>query len=567
MLVLTLEAIFLRDPALTSVVVVGPGSAPACVTRGTFFAELTGPMGFGRSLYARQSLTAMPRPQTMMLAAHTRVVDAAQSVLSRSEAHRYDDVIVVFDDGSYGTLCVADLFAELAHTHAFNSLHDALTGLANRRMFGDRLHEALNPRSAHSSPVAVLFVDVDDFKTINDALGHDAGNEVLITVADRLSATVSARGTVARLGGDEFGVLIEAVPSAVDMLSTVEEIVATLGQPLWLEEKKVALSASVGVALSEEGSSPETLLRNADLAMYEAKRRHKGCYRFYEDGMQAEARARLDLRAQLDGALDRGELFALYQPIVELRDHVIVGAEALLRWQRPGEDVIAPGRFIPLCEQTGLIVEIGLWVLRQACRQAMRWAASHPDGPLVKVSVNVSPRQLRDGTFVDAVAETLASSGLPASSLILEITEGVFIRDMEIVLERLANLKDMGVRLALDDFGAGFSSLGYLSRMPIDILKLDRAFVAQLGSTNERGLLAGVVALARSLDLTTIAEGVETEEQARELQAAGCEYGQGFLFSRPMDGTMLGRLASRARPMPMRATSRTDAPRRHTMHA
>ncbi len=563
--VLGLETLFLRDPVLSSVVVAQPGREPACMTRGRFFAELTGPMGFGRSLYARQRLSAMPQPQTLMLAARTSVMDAAASVLARPDECRYEDFIVRFEDGSYGTLCVADLFAELAHTHAFHGLHDVLTGLANRRMFVDRLRDTRDPASAQASDVAVLFVDVDDFKTINDALGHDVGNEVLIAVASRLRATVAADDTVSRLGGDEFGVLISGVRCETEVLGTVEQIVSELGQPLWIGEKKVALSASVGVALSRDETSPETLLRNADLAMYAAKRRHKGCHRFYEQGMHAEARARLDLRAQLDGALERGELFVLYQPIVDLRRKEIVGAEALLRWRRPGEDGIGPDRFIPLCEQTGLIVTIGRWVLQEACRQAMRWSASGQGHRPLKISVNVSPRQLRDPTFVGTVAQVLSDTCLDPGDLILEITEGVFIRDMEIVLERLAELKRIGVRLALDDFGAGFSSLGYLSRMPIDILKLDRTFVADLGSEDERGLLAGVVALARSLELVTIAEGVETASQALELEAAGCSHAQGFLFSRPMDALMLGRLASETTKLPVHDTRAIDPPARHAI--
>ncbi len=549
--VLSLETMFLRHPELTSVVVTLPGGEAVCMTRGRFFTELTGPMGFGRSIYARQQVRSLPLPDTLTLPAAMSIVEAAQEILARPGASRYDDFIVAFADDSYGTLCVADVFAELAHTHAFQGVHDVLTGLANRRMFIDRLREATDPTAREPPDAAVLFVDVDDFKTINDALGHDVGNEVLVSVGNRLRAAVTPSDTVARLGGDEFGVLLERAPSADAVLPTVEQVVSTLSQPLWIGEKKVALSASVGVALLTDEPSPEMLLRNADLAMYSAKRRQKGCYRFYEPGMHTEARARLDLRAQLDGALERGELFVLYQPIVGLGSREIIGAEALLRWRRPGGDIVSPGNFIPLCEQTGLIVPIGHWVLQESCRQAVRWASLRQGRPQLKVSVNVSPRQLRDAELVAAVKDTLDETGLDPVTLVLEITEGVFIRDMAIVLERLAELKSMGVRLALDDFGAGFSSLGYLSRMPIDILKLDSRFVAQLGTEGERGLLAGVVALARSLDLATVAEGVETLAQVSELQAAGCANAQGFYFSHPMDALMLGRIAGGRATLPL----------------
>jgi diguanylate cyclase (GGDEF)-like protein len=447
-------------------------------------------------------------------------------------------------------VCVADLFAELAHTHAFESLHDALTGLANRRLFLARLRTAQKARETHGA-TAVLFVDVDDFKTINDALGHEAGNEALIAVGARLCSVVRPGDTVARLGGDEFGVLIEALANREALLSTVERIVATLGQPLSIADTRIAISVSVGVALGEEASSAETALRNADLAMYAAKRRHKGGYAFYEDGMHARARARLDLRSQLENALERGELFLLFQPIVGLRGRAVIGAEALLRWRREDRGIVEPAEFIPICEQTGLIGPIGHWVLEEACRQAVRWGSAKGRRGPMRVSVNISPRQLQDADLVAAVTRALDVSGLEPGELILEITENVFIRDMETALARLHELKRLGVRLALDDFGAGFSSLGYLSRMPIDVLKLDRAFIAQLGSADERGLLAGVVALARSLELETVAEGIETDEQARELEAAGCTYGQGFFFARPMDSGILGRLAAQAQALPV----------------
>ena len=276
------------------------------------------------------------------------------------------------------------------------------------------------------------------------------------------------------------------------------------------------------------------MLRNADLAMYAAKRSGKGAYACYEPGMHEAARLHLELRSELERAMERDELYLDYQPIVDLSGRQVVAAEALLRWRRRDGTVVPPADFIRLCEQTGLIIPIGRWVLAQACSQAMAWTAGRPGTVPLGVSVNVSPRQFLWPGLVDAVASALSDSGLPAWALTLEITEGVFIRDPDAVLGRLAECRALGVTIALDDFGAGFSALGRLSRMPIDVLKLDRSFVTQLGSRQERGLVAGIIALAHSLELVTVGEGVETEDQARALREIGCRLGQGFFYARPM---------------------------------
>jgi EAL domain-containing protein (putative c-di-GMP-specific phosphodiesterase class I) len=314
----------------------------------------------------------------------------------------------------------------------------------------------------------------------------------------------------------------------------------------------VSLSASVGVVLGSRADyAAELLLRDADLAMYAAKRRHKGSYAFYEPAMHTKAVTRLELRSQLEGALERDEFVLVYQPIVELATENIVGVEALLRWHRPGAAVVGPVEFIPYSEQTGLIVPIGRWVLHEACRQAERWARGRPGRTPLRIAVNISPRQLQDPGLLTDVSHALAESGLDPSALTLEITEGVFIRDMDDALERLRALKQLGVSLALDDFGSGFSSLGHLSRMPIDLLKLDRAFIAELGTQHERGLVSGVIHLAQSLGIDTVAEGVETPEQVRELRAAGCAFAQGYFFAKPLDASRVTPFAlQRAREQP-----------------
>ena len=528
MAVLDLERVFLGAPALSSVVVRDPGGAPSCLTRAGFFAALTGRLGFGRSLHTRQALWQMDHPATLQLSAGTTIAAAAQAVLRRPDERRYDDIVVSFPGGDYGTLCVADVFAELAHTQAFEGLHDSLTGLANRRLFLSRLCGA----RAGGTPFALLFVDVDGFKAINDGLGHDVGDAALIVVAERLLAVSGADATVARLGGDEFGVLLPGIVGRETAVTAADLVVSALSAPLRTGEARAALSASVGVALGGDGGSPEELLRNADIAMYAAKRRGKGDHAFYEPRMQEEARLRLELRSELEGVLDREELFLVYQPIVSLDDGRSRGVEALLRWRR-ADGIVAPMEFIPVAEQTGLIIPIGRWVLREACARAADWSRARPDEPAPRIAVNISPRQLQSPTLVADVAAALADSGLPPWALTLEITESVFIGDIDTALGRLDACKTLGVTIALDDFGAGFSSLGRLSRMPIDILKLDRSFVARLDSRDGRNLASGIVALARSLGLVTVGEGIESAAQARALTAMGCQLGQGFHYGRP----------------------------------
>ena len=537
--VLAVERMFMEDATLSSIVVSDATDA-VCITRAWFFAQLTGPLGFGRSLYGRHPVGRLPRRRSLVIPSDTGLADASRAALGRPEDTRYDDLVVSFADRSFGTICVADLFAEVAHSQAYEALHDNLTGLPNRRLFLERLNYVrAQAELGRGGLFAVLFVDVDEFKAINDVLGHEAGDHTLSTVAERLAAVRGRAGDplkllVARLGGDEFAILVEQAQAPEEVLAVVEQVTSSLNEPLWVNGERVALSASIGIACSSEASSIEELLGNADLAMYAAKRKRKGSHAVYEERMHAQARKRLELRSQLDGALERGEFELVYQPIIQLNGLSVAGAEVLLRWSSPHDGSVPPDQFIPLCEQSGMIVPLGAWVLEQACSQVMRWDRAHRGRVPPRLSVNISPRQLQEPGFVDEVAQILRITGMRAKHLCLEITEGIFIDDVAIVLDRLAALKTLGVRLALDDFGAGFSSLGYLARLPIDVLKLDRTFVAQLGNEQERGLLRGIVALAESLGLPVVAEGVETEQQVTELRAAGCRSAQGYLFSRPV---------------------------------
>lgn len=538
---LELERLFLDDRTLSSIVVYGAHGEPIGVTRERFFAQLAGNLGFGRALYSRHSVEETRLPPTLVLPAVMSVAEATAAILRRPRRQRYDDLVVRFDNGSLATACAGDLFAALSDAHAYDALHDGLTGLPNRRLFLSRLDAAQADLSQGGDGAAVLFVDIDDFKTINDGFGHDTGNDVLCAVAGRLRGTIRFEDTVARLSGDEFAVLVRGVGWRADATALAERVVATLAErvvatlaaPVRVGDH--AVSVSVGAALEMPGGSGELLLRNADLAMYAVKRRGKGQHALYGPALHTQALTRLELRTSLERALDRDELALAYQPIVELRGAAIVGVEALLRWHPAGRHAVLPAEFIPLSEETGLIVPIGRWVLQEACRQAKDWVRARPDRAPLGLAVNISPRQIQDPAIVDYVSEALADSDLDPGALTLEITEGVFMHDMDTAIERLHTFKRLGIRLALDDFGVGYSSLGYLSRMPIDLLKLDKAFISSLSEEKERRLVAGIIQLARTLGIDTVAEGVEHADQVRDLQAMGCAFAQGYLFARPLD--------------------------------
>ena len=417
-----------------------------------------------------------------------------------------------------------------------DAFHDPLTGLANRALFLDRAQHALARRSF--ADLAVLIMDVDDFKTINDSLGHGAGDQAMIAVAERLRGCLRPEDTVSRIGGDEFAILLEEADERLAD-AVCERILDALRRPFEIGGIQVHLSASIGVAFSSpEARSADELMRNADVAMYTAKGRGKARAERFEASMHSAAMARLELRADLQRAVERGELRVRYQPVYALRDGRLIGFEALLRWRHATRGEVQPAEFIPLAEETGLIVPIGNWVLEQACRQTVAW--SETAGRPVHCSVNVSARQLREPAMVEWVGLALSSTGLPADQLILELTETGLMQDDE---AQLRALKALGVHLALDDFGTGYSSLSYLARFPIDVLKIDQSFVAQLGRGDEvPPLVRSVVQLGASLSLFTVAEGVETETQLELLREMGVTYAQGFLLARPMDAIAASRL-------------------------
>ena len=419
---------------------------------------------------------------------------------------------------------------QLAH----QAFHDSVTGLANRALFADRVAHALSRRADERTPVGVMFIDLDDFKTINDSLGHPVGDTVLREVAARLPTALRPTDTAARFGGDEFAILLEEIDSSQHAADIADRLKAAIERPVEVDGKPLFVRASIGICLTRPGeaTSPEDLLRNADVAMYMAKRDTKGSYRMFEPAMHESVLERLELRADLQRAIDEGQLEVHYQPVVRLDEGVVYGLEALLRWRHPTKGTVPPMQFIPLAEETGLILPIGRWVLREACMQGALLSRSFTDGRRLTMSVNLSVTQLQSDTILSDVRSALEESGMAPESLVLEITESVMMADTDLAVERLNALKDLGVRLAMDDFGTGYSSLSYLSRFPVDILKMDRSFL-QAGKADS-GLAAAIVSLGETLNLQVVAEGIEMPEQLSSMLSLGCELGQGFLFAKAM---------------------------------
>ncbi|HET7473165.1 MAG TPA: EAL domain-containing protein [Candidatus Limnocylindrales bacterium] len=423
----------------------------------------------------------------------------------------------------------ARLYDEIRH----QALHDGLTGLANRVLFRDRVEHAVERSRRSRARLALLFIDLDDFKTLNDHHGHARGDDVLAAVADRLAHVLRPSDTAARLGGDEFAVLLEDVADESDALAVATRIAESFRQPLQLDTTTIRVAASIGVALYTGGDeSADDLLRNADVAMYAAKQSSRGGAELFQPGLRDRAAERTARAERLRGVEQRDELRLDYQPIVELATGGVVAVEALVRWQPPDGPVLMPGEWIDLAEESGDIVPVGRWILREACRQARDWQI-RLERPELRISVNLSARQFLEHDVVSTVRAALDETGLQPASLILEITESGLMRRTQATIARLSALRELGVHLAIDDFGTGYSSLSYLERFPIDILKIDRTFVATVGN-GPSPIARAVIDLGRTLDLQVIAEGIEHADQARWLADLGCGYGQGFLFARPI---------------------------------
>jgi len=436
------------------------------------------------------------------------------------------------------------------------AFHDKLTGLANRALFQDRVAHALDRHRRDVDPIAVLFIDLDDFKTVNDSLGHAAGDQLLRECGERLRGCLRPADTPARLGGDEFAILLEDYDET-SHVEVANRIMRAFDMPFALNGKEVFVRASIGIATSSaseltDAGGPDALLRNADIAMYIAKERGKARYEVFQPEMHEAAIRRLELKADLQRAIDNEEFELHYQPMIELASGDICGFEALIRWRHPTRGLVAPLEFIPLAEETGLIVPIGYWVLREACAFASQLQKEFPDDAARHMAVNLSARQLQYPEVVDQVREVLSEFNVEPGSLILEITESAMMTDMDTAIERLQEFKQLGVQLAIDDFGTGYSSLNYLRQFPVDILKIDKSFVDGLAhEAPSSSLVATVLELARVLELRAVAEGVEQADQLAHLQDLQCEFGQGFLLAKPLNPMGLRQVLKSRREMPV----------------
>jgi len=429
---------------------------------------------------------------------------------------------------------------ELAH----QALHDALTGLPNRGLFLDRLAQALTRLGRHASALAVLFCDLDRFKVVNDSLGHGAGDQLLVDVARRLEDALRLGDTAARFGGDEFVILCEDISGAHQAIAIAERVSAALTAPFVLGEDEAFVRTSIGIAMATDTHArPEALLRDADAAMYRAKEKGGGIYEVFDDEMRERAVKRLETENALHRALERGEFVLHYQPQMSMATGAVAGVEALVRWQHPERALVLPGEFIGSAEETGLILEIGAWALREACEQSARWAHVGRPGPALRMSVNLSARQCAHPDLVEVVATTLRETGADPATICLEITETAVMADMEAGVGVLDQLRALGCSLAIDDFGTGWSSLRALQRFPVDEVKIDKSFVDGVArDPQEAAIVAAVISLSHALGLRTVAEGVESVAQVDRLRALGCDVAQGFFFARPAPAENLASL-------------------------
>ncbi len=477
--------------------------------------------------------------------------DAMLSLRVRASDGTYRDLELVADNRMSDPLIEGVLLnmrdvserLELLEQLRHQAFHDSLTGLPNRALFDDRLSRALVRVRRHGGFAAVMFIDLDDFKTVNDGLGHAAGDELLRAVGRRLDGVLRAQDTGARLGGDEFAVLLEELVDDSEALVIAERVRLALERPLTVAGRQITPTASIGVACREPDDTADRLLGNADVAMYVAKDQGKAQVVRFEGEMRLAAVERVDLTAELGTALTRDELVLDYQPLIALERGAITGFEALIRWQHPTRGRLSPDRFVGLAESAGLIVGIGAWVIRTACMQLRRWHDEHtPDGEL-SVSVNVSAHQLSDGGLPGVVRAALHDSGVAAHQLTLEITEGLLVEDRERIQSQLRELKLIGVRLAVDDFGTGYSALSYLRSFPLDVLKIDRSFVSGIDRDAERArLVRGIIDMAHSLNLVVVTEGIEEQAEADLVRELHSDQGQGYWFSRPADPETIDRL-------------------------
>lgn len=414
------------------------------------------------------------------------------------------------------------------------ALFDALTGLANRRLFIERLHNSVLNARRHKKITALMFLDLDQFKRINDTLGHQAGDKLLLTIADRLQASVRPQDTVARLGGDEFTILLNDITEIESISRIAKQILAKLKEPIKLGKHEIIVSTSIGITLSPNDSiNSDTLMKNADLALYMAKENGRDGYHFFTESLNIRANKLLEIENELRDAIKHGDFHLNYQPQINLKTGEIASVEALIRWKHPTKGEISPDEFIPIAEETGLIMQIGQWVLHQACMEIQE--LNNLTGKSLRVAVNLSSRQFEDPELVSIVAQALSDSGLSAQNLEIEVTESMLMHDMNSAINQLNKIKSTGSTLTIDDFGSGYSSLSYLKSLPVDTLKIDQSFVYDIPEDlNAMEIASAVIAIAHKLNLRVVAEGVENIDQRDFLVINGCDYAQGYFFSRPL---------------------------------
>ncbi|WP_433293887.1 putative bifunctional diguanylate cyclase/phosphodiesterase [Actinoplanes sp. CA-030573] len=510
------------------------GHEPAAVT-GELLGSLVHPDDLPGQRGWMTALCSSAAGTTSQTETRLRRADGSWSVLEAIGTNCLDDPDLEAIVVSVRDISARKALEEQLTRQAFS---DPLTGLSNRALFRDRLQHATGRRDAH---VTVLLIDLDNFKDVNDNLGHSAGDELLTTLAARLREGVRPGDTLARLGGDEFALLIDDLDDR-DPAAVAERLLHELRQPMSLAGRDIRCTASVGVAGGRQLTGEE-LLRNADLAMYAAKRQGRNAYALFDPEMYASVVTEAQLRQELEAALAQEQFVVHYQPVVDLPTQRITGVEALVRWRHPERGLLAPQHFIHTAEESGLIVPLGRWVLRQACEQLARWQREAPEAPDLKMSVNLSARQFQHEGLVADVRAAIADAGVDAARITLEITESMLLQDIDSAAETLHALRRIGVRLAIDDFGTGYSSLNYLKRLPVDILKIDRAFVTEVATDAEdKALVDAVVNLGQALRLETVAEGIETDDQWEMLRRLGCDFGQGYLFGRPVEAESIDAL-------------------------
>ena len=533
-----LNRIFEADPALNCVVMhrTNEDTSLGILPRLTFYRTMTGRFGYGYSLFSMRAVGELANWDPLVVRSSDDIESVTSMILRRPRDSRREDVVVRWPDGAMSTASAADVFEAIAGLYGHDALHDGLTALPNRVLFRDRVQLALDGLHRGGHAVAAIFIDLDDFKLINDTLGHAAGDEALRSFARRVAPLMRPGDTLARIGGDEFAILLQAMSRPEDAQIIAARLLQSLEAPFHVAGQDVHLGASLGIASATEPESSEVILRNADLAMYEAKRENRGGFRLFEQAMHREAMQRSQLEYELKRAIEGDELFLLYQPQVGA-DGTVAAVEALVRWNHPVHGELAPGSFIALAEHRGLIVDLDAWVFRRACREAAAWSTP------VRVCVNVSHRTLDSGLLMQIIGDALIDGGMPPSRLEIEITERVAASGASRAPETLAELRQWGIRVAMDDFGTGYSALSRLSALPLDTVKIDGSFVALLGeSPRAEVIVRTIIAMSGALGLSVVAEGVETTAQLEFLRSHGCQVAQGFLLGRPMPADQVNQI-------------------------